>query len=110
MQLTYYWRANVRPQHDLSAITLFFDERGGVQSVAGFPVWSQSRAIEQGLVQTSQWSAGVTYAESYSSLVPRTLAPGRYDVRIAVYDGEGDPAAARAAAHQLVSIGSIEVR
>ena len=110
VQLTYYWRAPVRPEHDLSAVTLFFDEHGRVQSVAGFPVWSQSRVIDQGLVQTSRWTAGVTYVETYSSLAPRTLAPGRYDVRIAVYDGEGDPSAARAAAQQLVSIGSIEVR
>jgi hypothetical protein len=110
VQLTYYWRADAPITHDLSAGTLFFDGQGGAQSRRGFPVWSQSRLIGQGVAQTSTWEPGAQIEESYFVLAPRTLAPGDYDVRLAVYDTNSGAAEANTDARDLVTIGRISVR
>jgi hypothetical protein len=110
VQLTYYWRADRPIDIDLSAITLFFDASGDAQSVRGIPVWSQSRELGQGVVQTSRWQPGTVVKESYFALAPRTLTPGQYEIRIAVFDGTGDAARAHAGARHLVTIGHITVR
>ncbi len=110
MELSYYWRAGARQTHDLRCVTLFFDDSGAVRNVMGFPVWTQSRDIGAGALTTSRWEPGRIYHESYYTLVPRTLAPGRYDVRIAVFDPKGDPARTSADAHNLMSVGAIMVR
>jgi len=110
VQLTYYWRADTRVAHDLNAVTLFFDGQGRAQSRRGFPVWSQSRLIGQGVAQTSAWEPGALMKESYFVLAPRTLAPGDYDVRLAVYDASDGSAQANADTRDLVTIGRITVR
>ena len=110
VQFTYYWRADHAIDVDLSATTLFFDAAGAVLQTRGFPVWSQPRQIGQGLGETSQWAPGRTYKESYFSLAPRNLAPGVYDIRLAVFDSLGDPARAQVDALNLVSVGQIVVR
>ena len=74
------------------------------------PVWSQSRELGQGVLQTSQWKPGAIVKESYFALAPRSLAPGRYDIRIAVFDGTGSVVLAHSGAQHLVTIGSITVR
>ena len=110
VQFTYYWQADHAIEVDLSATTLFFDAAGAVLQTRGFPVWSQPRQIGQGLGETSQWAPGRTYKESYFSLAPRNLAPGVYDIRLAVFDSLGDPARAQVDALNLVSVGQIVVR
>ena len=108
VQLTYYWRADRNLDIDLSAATLFFDSAGVVAETLGFPLWSQNRTIGEGVAPTSGWQAGEITREAYYSLVPRELAPGTYDVRIAVFDAASPTAAADA--RQLVNIGTIVVR
>jgi hypothetical protein len=60
--------------------------------------------------ETSAWRPGELVRESYFALVPRTIAAGVYDVRIAVYQ----PASVRGAmltdAARFVSIGEFIVR
>ena len=109
VQLTYYWRADRAVDVDLSAVTLFFDSSGKAQNVRGIPVWSQSRELGQGVSQTSAWTPGAIIKESYFALAPRTLAPGDYEIRIAVFDGT-DAARAHEGAKHLVTIGRITVR
>ncbi len=110
VQLTYYWRADRPLTSDLSAVTLFFDALGKAQSVRGIPVWSQSRELGQGVLQTSKWQPGAIIRESYFALAPRTLAPGDYTIRIAVFDGTASAARAHEDAQHLVTIGHITVR
>ncbi len=110
VQLTYYWRAEGQLERDLSATTLFFDARGKVASLDGFPAWSQTRAIGQGVRQTSTWPPGELVCESYFALVPRTIAAGEYDVRMAVYDPSAVRGAALSDAARFVSIGKLTVR
>ncbi len=107
-QFTYWWRADREIVADLSAMVLFLDEDGVVRQRQGVPLWSQPRDIGQGVLETSEWELGEVYRESYFSLAPRTLAPGVYDVRIAVFDAASPDAATDAA--NLISIGSIVVR
>ncbi len=110
VQFTYYWRAERRIDVDLSAVTLFFDATGKAQSVRGIPVWSQSRELGQGVLQTSKWRPGAIVRESYFALAPRTLTPGDYEVRIAVFDGTAGAARAHEDARHLVTVGHITVR
>ena len=110
VQLTYYWRADRPIDVDLSAVTLFFDADGVAQNVRGIPVWSQSRDLGQGVLQTSKWQPGQIVKESYFALAPRTLAAGDYEIRIAVFDGSADIARAHEGAKHLVTIGHITVR
>lgn len=109
VQLTYYWRAARAIDVDLSAVTLFFDSTGEAQHVRGIPVWSQSRELGQGVSQTSAWAPGAIIKESYFALAPRTLEPGDYEIRIAVFDGT-DAVRAHDGAKHLVTIGHITVR
>ncbi len=110
VQLTYYWRADRPIDVDLSAVTLFFDADGKAQSVRGIPVWSQSRELGQGVVQTSKWRPGAIIRESYFALAPRTLPAGDYEIRIAVFDGTADAARAHEGARRLVTLGRVRVR
>ncbi len=110
VQLTYYWRADRALAHDLSAVTLFFDQDGHAQSRRGFPTWSQSRLIGQGALQTSQWAVGDLVQESYFVLAPRTIAPGDYDVRVGVYDNPALLERIGASGPDLVSVGRITVK
>jgi len=110
VQLTYYWRSDKPLDRDLSATTLFFDARGRVASLDGFPAWSQTRAIGQGVRPTSVWQAGELVREAYFALVPRTIAAGEYDARIAVYDPSSVRGGALAGAARFVSIGRLTVR
>jgi hypothetical protein len=105
---TYFWRADRDLQTDLSAATLFFDEHGVAVESLGFPIWSQNRQLGQGVAPTSEWRSGELRRESYYSLTPRSLAPGLYDVRIAVFDPESPTGAVDAG--QTVSVGSVVVR
>ena len=109
VQLSYYWRADHPIDGDLSAVTLFFDASGVAQSVRGIPVWSQARELGQGVLQTSKWQPGAIVKETYFALAPRSLAPGEYQIRIAVFDGT-DVARAHEGAQHLVTIGRITVR
>ncbi|TAK55269.1 MAG: hypothetical protein EPO22_14700 [Dehalococcoidia bacterium] len=108
--MTYYWHSDAVVERDLSATTLFFDARGAVQSIDGFPAWSQTRTIGQGVRETSAWRPGDLVRESYFALVPRTIAAGEYDVRIAVYDPASVRGATLADAARFVSIGKLSVR
>jgi Protein of unknown function (DUF2723) len=110
VQLTYYWRADAPITRDLRAITFFFDQQGHADSVRGFPVWSQSRLIDQDVMQTSKWQPGALIKESYFVLVPRTLRPGDYDIRLAVDDASGSAARISADSASLTTIGRITVR
>lgn len=110
VQLTYYWRADRPIAADLSAVTLFFDAHGVAQNVRGIPVWSQSRDLGQGVLETSKWQPGQIVKESYFALAPRTLAAGDYEIRVAVFDGSADIARAHEGAKHLVTIGHIAVR
>ncbi len=110
VQLAYYWRADRLIAADLSAVTLFFDADGVAQNVRGIPVWSQSRDLGQGVLQTSKWQPGQIVKESYFALAPRTLAAGDYEIRIAVFDGSADISRAHEDAKHLVTIGHITVR
>lgn len=110
LQLTYYWRADRPMDVDLSAVTLFFDSAGKAQSVRGIPVWSQSRELGQGVFQTSKWQPGAIVRESYFALAPRSLTPGDYEIRIAVFDGTAGAARAHEDARYLVTVGHIAVR
>ena len=110
VQMEYFWRADGAVDVDLSATTLMFDSAGAALQRRGFPVWSQPRDIGQGLRETSEWETGPIYRESYFSLVPRDLAPGLYDIRLAVFDSTGDPTQAQADAANLITIGQIRVR
>ena len=110
VQLSYYWRADRPIESDLSAVTLFFDASGKAQSVRGIPVWSQARELGQGGLQTSKWQPGDIIKESYFALAPRTLTPGDYEIRIAVFDGTASAALAHEGARHLVTIGHITVR
>lgn len=107
-QFAYWWRADREIDVDLSAAVLFVDQKGVVAQRQGIPLWSQPRDIGQGVLETSEWGPGEVYRDSYFSLAPRTLAPGAYDIRIAVFDAASPTAAAGAA--ELVTIGSIVVR
>jgi hypothetical protein len=109
-RFTYYWRADAPLSADLSSTTLFFDAAGHAASVRGFPDWSQTRQIGEGALTTSAWRVGDLVRESYFVLVPRSIAPGTYQVRVAVFDAHGDPAAAQAASHDLRTVGTITVR
>jgi hypothetical protein len=64
MQLTYYWRADAKLDRDLPATTLFFDAHGHVESLDGFPAWSQTRTIGQG-VRVASTGGREARAESY---------------------------------------------
>jgi len=109
-EITYYWRADRQIATDLSAVTLFFDAQGRAQQRQGVPFWSQPRDIGQGVIETSRWQTGTLYRETYFSLVPRTLAPGVYDIRMAVFDAADERAQAEADARDLITIGQIVVR
>lgn len=109
-RFTYYWRAAAPLSADLSATTLFFDAGGHAASVRGFPDWSQTRQIGEGALTTSAWHAGDLVRESYFVLVPRDIAPGAYQVRVAVFDRGSDAAAVQAASHDLRAVGTITVR
>ena len=110
VQLTYYWSATAPLDRDLSAATLFFDALGRTPNIEGFPAWSQTRTIGQGVRQTSVWRVGEIERESYFTLVPRAIPAGEYDVRISVFDPSSGEAAARAQAGKLVSIGRLTIR
>jgi hypothetical protein len=109
-RFTYYWRADAPPAVDVSATTLFFAGAGHADSVRGFPDWSQTRQIGEGALTTSEWQPGDLVRESYFALVPRSIAPGVYQVRIAVYDAAGDPDAAQRDSHDLRTVGTVTVR
>lgn len=108
VQLTYYWRADRPLTDDLAAVTLFYDQQGRASAERGYAVWSQRRIIGQGVTQTSRWHAGDVIKESYFVLVPRTIAAGDYDVRIAVYDQHAADQLSNSAG--LKTIGQITVR
>jgi hypothetical protein len=110
IMLTYYWRTDGALNRDLDAVTLFFDEQGHAARRDGFPAWSQSRTIGQGVRQTSTWRPGEIVRESYFVLVPRSIAPGTYDVRLSAYDPSVGAAARVQATAGLVSVGRITVR
>ncbi len=110
IELTYYWSAGTPLTTDMDAMTLFFDGHGRAASHGGFPAWSQSRTIGQGVRQTSLWQAGEIVRESYFVLVPRSIAAGEYEVRLSVYDASAGVSAARAQAGNLLPIGRVRVR
>lgn len=108
--LTYYWRADRTAASDMTAITLFFDASGEASIRHGMPVWSQTRKLASSAgARTSAWKPGDIVEESYYTLVPRSIAPGAYDVKVAVFDAS-DPVATRDASSQLVTVGRIVVR
>jgi hypothetical protein len=108
VEMAYYWRADAPLTHDLSAVTLFFDASGHAANVRGFPLWSQPRELGQGVLPASAWPTGAIVRESYFVLVPRTIAPGAYDIRITVFDGAA-PQVRDTAARNVISIGKITV-
>ncbi len=109
-EFSYYWRADAPLSDDLSATTLFFDASGQAASVRGFPDWSQTRVIGEGALTTSAWKPGDLVRESYFVLVPRSIAPGTYQIRLAVFDSQGDPAVAQSQSRELRNVGTVTVR
>lgn len=108
--LTYDWRADHPLAADLTAVTLFFDASGAAPTHDGMPVWSQTRALASAAGdRTSSWAPGAIIEESYYTLVPRSIAPGTYDIRVAVFDAN-NPTAARAASSHLTTIARITVK
>ncbi len=109
VQLSYYWRADHALDRDLSAVTLYYDADGTAATHDGFPRWSQTRVIDGGLLETSKWEAGSVVNETYFTLVPRTIAAGTYEVRIATFD-PADAASTHAASSHLVTVAKLIVR
>ena len=105
--LTYNWRVDAPLSPDLTAATIFVDTQGRVANVAGQPEWSQKRVLGEGTVPARGWQAGDVVRESYVSLVPRSIAAGRYEVRIAVFDRAN---ARPGAPLHWFALGAIDVR
>jgi hypothetical protein len=111
IELTYYWRADRAQAVMPAALTLFADGSGGFAQRYGWPTWSQSRMIAQGVLDAPAWEPGSVIAESYFVLVPRGTAPGVYSVRLSVYPSEASPADAhRAAIDSMATVGEVTVR
>lgn len=97
VQLSYYWRLEAPAEEDLQAITFFTDGDETVQLRRGFPLWWQSHELGGGLYPASQWDVGQIVKEEYYALVPRTVEPGSYYVRIRVHNGTLELATSSAA-------------
>jgi hypothetical protein len=88
IELTYYWRADRRLDVMPLAVTVFEGQSGGVATVDGWPTWLQSRRIAEGVLDAGMWPVGQIVRESYYVLVPRGLAPGRYQVHVSASSEE----------------------
>jgi hypothetical protein len=106
LEFTYYWRLMRPASAELQAVTVFADDHGHAHNTRGFPTWTQSRQIGEGSIATAEWHSGELIRESYFSIVPRSISPGDYDVRVAVFD----PATPGDDARRLVTVGHITVR
>lgn len=110
---TLYWRLASRANNDLWADVLFTDPEGEVRTEAGIPIWLASHWIGGGAFPTTDWSVDRLYKESYLSLVPQEVKPGRYQVRLLVYAGgvrEGRlPAKVEGAVMESVVLGEVTV-
>jgi hypothetical protein len=87
VRLSYYWRLEVPADQDLQATVFFTDRDETVQLHRGFPLWWQIHELGGGLYPTDQWDVGEVVKEEYYVLVPRTVTPGSYYVRMRVHDG-----------------------
>lgn len=96
LQMSYYWRLEAPAEEDLQATVFFTDGDEAVQLRQGFPLWWQSRELGGSLYPTSKWGVGEIVREEYYVLVPRTVEPGSYYVRVRVHDGTPELAASAA--------------
>ncbi len=96
LQLSYYWRLDSPTDENLQATVFFTDSDENLELHQGFPLWWQSRELGGGLFPTSQWKANEIVKEEYFVLVPRTVKPGSYYVRMRVYDGTPESATPQA--------------
>lgn len=85
-QVHYYWRLESASRTNYWVDVLFTDERGGVDTLGGFPLWLHSHWLGGGAYPTSEWPVGETVREVYDGLVPRRVKPGTYQIRLLIYE------------------------
>jgi 4-amino-4-deoxy-L-arabinose transferase-like glycosyltransferase len=105
-RLTYYWEARrAVPAEYTVFVHLVRAGRVGLQ---------HDHAPLDGRLPTTEWEAGEVVRESYELTPPPTLAPGRYDVVVGLWDprtGERLPVGDTALEHRKdrVVVGTVEV-
>ena len=87
VRMSYYWRLEAPTEDTLHATVFFTDGDEVVQLERGYPLWWQTRELGGGLYPTSRWDVGEIVKEEYYVLIPRTVQPGPYHVRVRVHDG-----------------------
>jgi len=87
MSLNYYWVLDKETSSNYFVSVRFEDEQGYIATVRDLPIWDHSHPIG-GLHQTSQWLPHVVMCESYDMIVPWRVKPGKYTVRIWVYEDQ----------------------
>jgi hypothetical protein len=53
------------------------------------PLIQEDRRPREGLAPTNTWRVGETVADRYGLLLPETIGPGRYEVRVGLYRASG---------------------
>lgn len=79
-----------------------------VLDASGQIVFQQDKLTLSALLPTSTWPAGLTQRDPYAIVVPASLAPGRYTVRIGLYDLEHNTRLTTAGADAL-PLGEVEI-
>jgi hypothetical protein len=83
----YYWQIDSPVADDYWIDVLFTDGQGNVSTQGGFPIWLHSHWLGGGPFPPGRWNAGQLYREGYEGLVPRSVEPGDYQVRVVLYRG-----------------------
>ncbi|MBN1956224.1 MAG: DUF2723 domain-containing protein [Anaerolineae bacterium] len=98
--LTLYWRAAAVPQQDLEVRLRLVDAAGRV-------AWTSEGARPVGgNYPTNGWSAGAVVLDYYAVPSPPWLAPGSYDLQVALrprFGGQGQPAGGEAGAWRTLT-------
>jgi hypothetical protein len=87
VKVSYYWRLEAPAEEDLQATVFFTNQDETLRLRYGFPLWWQSYELGEGFYPTSRWDVGEIVKEDYYLLVPRSLEPGPYYLRMRVQKG-----------------------
>ena len=86
--LDYYWETLGDLPTDLYMNVFFVDAFGQPPLKQGYPVWFQVHELGANVFPTSQWAPGDKVRESYLSIVPRQVPPGRYDLLARLFESD----------------------
>lgn len=101
VRLSYRWRVGDGYAGDLVAVTVFGDGDGDIAQRHGWPVWWQSRPL------VAPGGGAREVEESYFSIVPRSIKPGTYSVRVGLVSADSRGATA---IDTFQTVGTVRVR